>query len=272
MTNLRENWLFYLLLLIALYLFTGTDDSRLKKAGFLSKTVLLPYVSSIEHLQKLVHAREENQELSRQNMELLLVNTQLENRLRHLKDQSKLDSSLFAGFIPGEVIGYTGTLTQSSILINRGLIHGIQADTPVLTPEGIAGKIVVALQNQSVLLPVNHPDFRAGVVNKRSRVQGLLANDGQGNTFMEIPLMDAGVSIGDTIVTSNISSVFPKGLPVGVVEKIVQVPDTSSKRAMLKLFVRIEDMENVFLLPGTSEAMKSETATQSPVTEQEKRK
>ena len=89
-------------------------------------------------------------------------------------------------------------------------------------------------------------------MNKRSRVQGLLENK-MGVSMMTLIPTGSDIQSGDTLITSNISTVFPKGFRVGTVKKIQQAPDAVYMSAIFIPFVDISNLEQVIILPPTKE-------------------
>jgi rod shape-determining protein MreC len=138
------------------------------------------------------------------------------DRLRAL-----LDFKAHSGYstVAAEVIGSSPGETLNALLIDKGTDAGLMTDFPVVTPEGVAGKIVAVYPHSAQVLLITDSGAGAGVLLEQSRVQGVLKGSGRGLCRLEYVMNDATVAPGDKVLTSGLDRVFPKGLPVGTVIK-----------------------------------------------------
>ena len=235
-------------LLLCLLLMLGSDNARLAKARFLSRSLYYPFLSSLQTVRSIRQARMQNQTLHQQNAKLLLRVVDLEYRLKTLEEMNIDYLPPGRDLVVADVVGFAGNFDQRQLIINRGTRDGLMTNNAVLNTNGVVGKIVGVSPEYSTVLPLGHPQFHLGVADKRTHVQGLLETTG-GNCYMTMIPIDAQVALGDTVVTSNLSTVFPKGVPVGTVRKIERHPQQPYLQALLKLFVSIGSVEQVIVLP-----------------------
>ncbi len=106
----------------------------------------------------------------------------------------------------------------TQILINRGARDGIRYGSAVVDAQGLVGKVTQVTPRESWVLTVYHPDFRAGVVVKRSGILGVL----QGGWHPVVQYMPAWADVrpGDTLWTSGIGDLIPPGLFAGIVVSV----------------------------------------------------
>ena len=83
---------------------------------------------------------------------------------------------------------------------------------------------------------------------KRNHLQGILSSDETGATFMKMLQLGSEINIGDTIVTSNISQIFPAGFSVGTVSKIREAADKVHIEAQVFPFENPERTEQLIVL------------------------
>lgn len=150
-------------------------------------------------------------------------------RIRELSAQASenvrlralLDFKGRAGYstIAAEVIGSSPGENSNTILIDKGTDAGLMADFAVVTPEGVAGKIVAVYPHSALVLLITDPAAGAGVLLEQSRVQGVLKGAGRGLCRLDYVMNDNAVSPGEKVLTSGLDRVFPKGLPIGTVVK-----------------------------------------------------
>jgi rod shape-determining protein MreC len=119
---------------------------------------------------------------------------------------------------------------------------------PVVTVSGIVGRLVkVAANSSRVLLLTDHASGVAAVV-QRSRARGVVKGKGGGLCSLEFALRDEDVKVGDTVITSGIGTVFPKGLPIGEVTMVKKGAYGIFQTVELRPAVTIAKLEEVLVL------------------------
>ena len=236
-------------LIVALVLFAGNSTTRINKAQWLSQTIFLPFSKTIEYITSLEKLNKENYRLQTNLTTKALENLYLTNQLKAMHSNQTFQFGLSdVPFTMAEVVGYSGQFHDRNLIINKGSADGVQIDSPVVSSEGIIGKTVVVNRNNSIILPLTHSQFQLAVMDKSTNVQGILQSDLSGKTSMNLIKLGSQVSIGDTIVTSNLSRLFPKGYPVGKISKIKESQDNLFLSAQIEAFTLVENLELVFIL------------------------
>lgn len=216
----RSNVLYVFFFILALILLFGSVDQREAKANFLGKTIFYPFISSVKTIEEFFTIKEENSILIDQLARELIKSNFLENQLeKYLGAQVDYSTTEF-DHVLASIVGFSGVFEERSLIIDKGSMDGIIAGYPVITTSGVVGKIESVSLNHSIVLPYNHSTFKLGVMSSRNKLQGMLISDIFGNSYMSLIKLGADVLIGDTIVTSNISSIFPANFPVGKVSLI----------------------------------------------------
>jgi rod shape-determining protein MreC len=199
----------------------------------------------------LVNVRRENKEL-RQSV-TVLNSRMLENREalianERLKKLLELKSSLQVPSLAVAVIGEDGSPWFKTLVIDRGEADGLAEGMPVVTVSGIVGRLVkVAANSSRVLLLTDHASGVAAVV-QRSRARGVVKGKGGGLCSLEFALRDEDVKVGDTVITSGIGTVFPKGLPIGEVTMVKKGAYGIFQTVELRPAVTIAKLEEVLVL------------------------
>lgn len=105
------------------------------------------------------------------------------------------------------------------LTINVGKKQGIFSDMAVISDEGIVGIVIESSANFATVIPVINRDFRLSVKTRKENFAGILQWNGRSHrtaNLNEIPY-HAQIQMGDTIVTSGYSAIFPEGLYVGTI-------------------------------------------------------
>lgn len=136
--------------------------------------------------------------------------------------------------VAAEVIGTSGVESSRAIYIGRGSRDGMREDMPVITPDGIVGKIKEVYPASSQVIEITDATSGAGVVLKASRLRGVLKGGTGGLPEITNIMADEKVQPGDEVITSGGDSVFPPGLPVGTVARV----STDSEGSFLVIAVK----------------------------------
>jgi len=189
--------------------------------------------------------REKNLQLSFQveSMRYLLEEN---NRLEELLDfqrESKLT------ILPARVINMSASpYLSSSLSIDIGLESGVEENDPVITPKGIIGKTTIVGDNAAIVQMINDVNFRLSVRIKPSGSTGILRwLDGDLYLIKEVQ-KNANVDIGNKVVTSGFSDIFPNDLPVGEVVNITDERGRFQKSVVVQINENIGSIINLFVI------------------------
>src|SRR5580658_7830079 len=122
--------------------------------------------------------------------------------------------------VAAQVIGSSGSDLSRSIYIDKGENAGLKADMAVITAGGIVGKVWLVYPSTSLVLMINDQSSGVGVFLEKSRLQGVLRGTPNGELILERVMSDEQVVPGEAVLSSGGDQIFPKGLPVGTVNKV----------------------------------------------------
>ena len=217
------------------------------------------YDSTVSYWQGVLNVdevMEKNKELEKEVSLLKIENMVLKSyqrenkRLRELlsfKDHVNFDT------LGATVIGFSPSLWENKIIINRGSNDGIRKKMPVISYNGsLVGRIDYVGSSTSQVSLIYDPEFIVGGIVQRNNsrtigiIRGQLNND-EVNIMNKIS-WDSDIKKDDIIITSGFSNNYPKGLPIG---KVISVnPDNYglSLRAEIKLYSSIKTIEEVLII------------------------
>ena len=109
-----------------------------------------------------------------------------------------------------------------SIIIDRGTADGIKRNLPVLTPKGVVGKTIEISENNSIVQLISDANFRISTRILPSGATGILRFINAGTAEIREVQKNVKINIGDKVVTSGFSDIYPAGLPVGTVKGVFQ--------------------------------------------------
>ncbi|MGC9198230.1 MAG: rod shape-determining protein MreC [Acidobacteriaceae bacterium] len=168
-------------------------------------------------------------------------------RLLEFREQYALSN------VAAEVIGTSGSDRSRVLYLNKGSDDGLKPDQPVITPDGVVGKIRDVFPHTAQLLLINDPSSGAGVVLASTRIRCILRGTESGQVEINDLTPDSRIKVGEPVVTSGGDLVFPRGLPVGTVQSIALDPLHQPYTAItVKPAADLNRLEEVLVITATS--------------------
>ena len=194
------------------------------------------------------------------NDDLVQKNVELELQVEHLRtallemtadsaeiERMKSDALLGYDIYRASVINNSLTHADNYITLNKGENDGIRREMGVISGSGVVGIVYQTSPNYSVVIPILNSKSSISCKIKRSDYFGFLKWDGGSSQYATVKDMPRHslFTLGDTIVTSGHSAVFPGGIPVGTVEDMSDSHDGLSYLLKVKLFTDFARLSDV---------------------------
>ena len=148
---------------------------------------------------------------------------------------------------PGNLLGI--------ITINKGTVHGIKANMPVMAPAGLVGRVLSVSKYSSEVLLIIDPRSGVGSLVQETRVPGLMEGMSAGSVQLRMAHIPGNLQVdeGQVVVTSgmDMGSLYPKGIPIGTVTRVEKEPSGLFKTALVKPFVDFHRLEEVLIVRDT---------------------
>lgn len=179
--------------------------------------------------------------------------TKQENeRLKTLLNFDTQDDTL--EFMTARVIGKAPGHWFNMFIINAGLSSGVRVDMPVVTADGLVGRVVHTGANWSRVMAIIDTSSGVSGIVERTRDNGVLSGTatlGEEETALlemsNLPL-DADLMPGDSVITSGLAGVFPKGIAIGEVVEVSPSSDGMRNSALVKPRVDFAHLEEVMII------------------------
>jgi len=277
-----RTYLFFLLAAISLVLLILSSSGRLLpiegELNRLTEPFLAPFndvgrqidnvLGTIRDLSTL---RTTNKQLKTQVDTLTIDNARLKEveaenaRMRELLRFRQLNPTydFRGGQVIARVVSRGPTNYLSSLAIDLGSEHGIQPGMPVVTEQGLVGRIYKVGPTSSIVLPITDPSSGVQALVKRSRAVGVVS--GQAGTLpaMDYIPQDADIAVGDEVMTSGLGGNFPKNLTIGQIVEVHKRDFDMFQQAIIRPTVNFDQLEFVLVitnfkpLPGQPEELES---------------
>jgi rod shape-determining protein MreC len=195
--------------------------------------------------------RSENKILREQNLTLSedlirLREAKLENtRLRQLlalKERSPFT------YVSATIVGKTTNLLQNTITIDVGERDGVKSGMPIVTDAGLVGRVTLTSSRYAIGQILWSKDFRASAKVERGRVDGILHWEGGENLSLKNVAKTLDVLVGDVVITSEYSTIYPPGIKVGVVSKTSQTPGALFQTIDVTPSADLSRLEQIFVI------------------------
>jgi len=147
-----------------------------------------------------------------------------------------------------EVVGRGTPRMPSAITVSAGSEQGVIVDLPVIDQDGIIGKVLSVSGQSSVVQLITDPNLKISAMDARSRVQGIVSSAGGGMLRMENVPANVDIRQGDPIISSGLGGVFPKGLKVGTVKRVVKPQSGLFFGVEIEPSAKISTPEEVFIV------------------------
>lgn len=194
---------------------------------------------------------EENQRLAEENKRLRL---QLFSRKSQPSSPSPLNSTY--DITHARVIKNMYTSPRNYVTINKGREDNIAQDMGVITPLGVLGIVENTSNGFATVQSVLNTKSNINAKIKNTNYFGSLqwdAFDYSVVQLVDIP-RSATLTVGDTIATGAMSSIFPEDIPIGVIQKYELNQNQSSYTIQVELFNDMANIKNVYVIRNRDRA------------------
>ncbi len=244
--------------------YTSTSRLTVSLLEGIGRDILVPFqwvfsrvqrfvLNQTDKIQTLRTLKERNAELEELVQSLQAEVFELRNYKREnewLREALDFKNEREHDLLVAEVIGRSPSNWESTIILNKGMAHGVEKGMAVVTNDGVVGTVInVSRYSCTVLLIIDAQSATGGLVQATGDL--VLVEGGQADreTLMARPLSrDTVVEVGDIIVTSGLSTVYPKNLPVGEVVAVEPRDYNLSFSAVVRPFVDFARLEYVLIV------------------------
>ena len=151
-----------------------------------------------------------------------------------------------------EVIARSPGDWSSTISLDKGSTSGVEKNDLVITEDGMVGYVSGVSPTWCEVTTVIDVGMQAGALITRTREVAIAEGDyslmEEGCLRLSYLESDSSVVIGDTVETSGRGGVFPKGVMIGTIERIIPEENGISNYAVLKPFVDVQKVSSVFII------------------------
>lgn len=246
----KEYVVFSFLVLLSILLLTQNDNEQVRRIRSLAIGMVGAFQTTVSIFPNVFVLQRENELLRRMNVNLAdEVNQLREARLENMRLRSMiaLKESSHTPLIAGKIVAKNLNLLRNTVTLNVGENDSVASGMPVVTGEGLVGRVIATSGGYAVGQVLLNVDFRASAKVQRTRVDGIIAWDGKVLLLKNVA-KSLDVRPGDAIVTSQYSNAFPPNIKIGIVGTVTEIPGNLFKRVEVVPAVDFVRLEEAFVL------------------------
>jgi rod shape-determining protein MreC len=231
-----------------------------------SRILLNPLVSAqtwistrYQVVQDFIQAPQDTARLRQRNLELEAEVSRLQSQVIALQQQLSETNILSAlvefaranpenDYQAAAVIGFDTNPFLRYVLINRGSDHGIRRGMPVVTQQGLVGRITAVTANAARVQLITDPASTVNVRLQPSGAQAVLTGQITGDVALDMIPQEAKVQTGDLVLTSGLGGGYPPDLLVGQVTGIRGRDQDLFQRATVQTVTDFSKLEIVLVI------------------------
>ena len=257
---IKRNFHFFLfaVLLVLSFVMLGTsmEYSRYKFA-LVCQNMVGPIQKSWAEKMRLFQLGTENEELTRQNIALLREhnNMFIQKNDTVMTKMSETDSLHTTSvrlydYSYAHVIYKTTDQAFNYMILDKGSKDGVRRDMAVTGPAGVVGVVSDVSPNFASVIPVLHPDSRISAIISPINQVGTVIWEGvnPAEASLENIPQHLNIHIGDSVLTSGYSNIFPQGLLIGTVKEVKVGKNASFLTIKVRLATDFKRLQTVYLI------------------------
>jgi len=246
----KEYLILLVLVIVSFTLLTQNNNPQVQKVRAVAFGSFAAVTSVFYDLFNITQLKNENKNLRKTNAELMIQLSELREQgilNRELKGMLGYKDTTSLPIVPATVVSRSLSLTQNSITLDAGTKKGIKPGMPVISYKGLIGIIQTCSDGFSIARTLKNVDLKITVKNEKNRQNGIMKWDGERLMIVDVPKA-YDFDVGDRIVTSEISSIIPVPIPVGIVSKVEEEQTGLLNRIVINPFEEVLTVEHVFII------------------------
>ena len=170
--------------------------------------------------------------------------------------------------IAADIVGKTTIGDRNMLTLSVGEANGVERGMPVITDGGLVGRVFATSSGFAIAEGLFNPSLRIAVKMTRTRVDGMLAWEGGDELVVRNIPKALDVQVGDLVVTSEYSTLFPSDVPVGSVVRIEPEPNSLFRKVYLAPVANPLKVEHCFVVLKDPQIEHDKAVLQTKVAEE----
>lgn len=247
---IRNKTFLLFLLLFSISLFLTFQSHSYHKSKFINSANFLTggVYESVSNISGYFGLKKENELLQHENNRLksILYNSNKDTLLANyqgvLQDQFN--------FRAAQVYKSSYSNTNNYLTINKGIRDSIKQDMGVITSKGVVGIIDNTSNKYARVISILNSNIRVSAQLKKTNHNGIIRWNGESPYIVQLTDIQnqAPVMVGDTIITGGLSTIFPKGIPIGTIASFKEDETENYFEIDVALFNDMTSIGHVYII------------------------
>lgn len=227
---------------------------------YLSAVVWLPFRAAAGAASDASAPSASLSELKSKNQELEAQVARLEEdrqKVERLQNLLALKSSYNLQSVACRIIAGAHNSWEHTVTIDKGSLAGLSVGMPVVDSNGAIGQITECNAASSTVRLISDERSQIPAMIQSSRAQGSLQGSVDGNLYLKFINTNLSCEVGDTVVTSGLGGIFPKGIPIGKIASVNKTPGAMYFDIRLSTLTSAENLEEVLVITSLTDEQKA---------------
>lgn len=216
--------------------------------------------------ETLSELRDENEQLKAQVAKL----SEYEQQANTLTELLQLRNEYSLTSTAARVIAQSSDSWTSTITIDKGSTSGIAVGMPVTSSTGVIGQVSECGPSTAVVRLITDESSGVSCMVQSSRAQGQLVGSADGTLRLTLIRSDQQVATGDTIITSGLGGVYPRGLPVGTVTNVTKSSGALYYDISVDPLCTVSSLEEVLVITSINDDQQASAEDTASANDQDK--
>lgn len=249
----KDHILAALLLVIAIALMVGRYQGGLDNLRKASITLFSYLEEPLSNVRIYRQALKTNTYLRKQNVLLMDELSRLRaagQRNKDLREMLRFSSQSDLSLYPVQIVGKELNKVTNSLTVDAGTEQQIKRGMPMVAAEGLVGKVILAANGYSQVMPFYSTVFRISAKLQQSNAYGIVSWDGKSINELQLNYVPQTVRVdsGEVVVTSGYSNQFPPDIPIGKVVRTEPQEGKETQKVFIDPFVNLFELAEGFIV------------------------
>ncbi len=214
--------------------------------------------------------KEVNNDLAAENARLLAEVDKLKSlKEKYMIDSLGKDTAIQYDYLVAKVINNSVTRINNYLTLNKGLADGVQPGMGVVSPSGVVGKVRNCSDHFATVVSLLHSKMLISAEIGRTRAFGTIKWKGTNPKAAQLLYIARHLKpkVGDTVVTSSLSTVFPQGVMVGKITRLSIRDDDTFYNIDVDLSANFGTLDYVYVVENALKAEQDTLEAKIPLKE-----
>ncbi len=249
----RNNFTLLFVLLQSLSVYLLIKNNRFQQASFFntSNAITGSIMETVSYVTEYIHLRENNENLARENALLkeLLPDAYYDNQIVKTIIDDSVQFQQFS-YITSRVINNSVNKRNNFLTLDKGSVHGIRSEMGVISSAGVVGIVKDVSSHYCTVMSLLHKNTRLSARFSKSGYFGSVTWNGDDPSKAQLNEIPKHVTfgIGDTIVATRYSSIFPEGVLLGTVSGSTTTPGGNFHEIEIDLSTNFSNLSYFYIV------------------------